>query len=171
MSAQLGEFSVLAVGVFVGCDTQTCTASVRVWDPRVKCSRPGVLLHASVGTYKSLMAVLYAISSRSLAIRVADVCHFVPKSYTYWIVPDCTGPSVCCVHANCAEQTMWAWQDTHPQVQRFGEPLPTFEAFKAKSAQMRSKTVQDVWALMLTSVPGKPVLSSNSLVYLVHLCK
>lgn len=55
----------------------------------------------------------------------------------------------------CIEQTMLPWQESHPRVQRFGEPLPTFEAFKAKSAKMRSKTVQDVWGLMLTSVPGE----------------
>ncbi|DBB12599.1 TPA: hypothetical protein ACH3X3_005387 [Trebouxia sp. C0006] len=43
---------------------------------------------------------------------------------------------------------------SHPQVQRGGDPLPTLEVFKAKSAQMQKRTVQDVWGLMLTSVPG-----------------
>ena len=60
-----------------------------------------------------------------------------------------------CVPLKCVEQTMLPWQEKHPQVQRCGDPLPAFEAFKAKSAKMRSKTVQDVWGLMLTSVPGK----------------
>ena len=44
-----------------------------------------------------------------------------------------------------------------PQVQRGGDPLPTFEAFKVKSNVMRKETVtvQSVWALMLTTVPGE----------------
>ena len=59
----------------------------------------------------------------------------------------------------CAELTVLLWQETHPQIQRFGDPLPTFDAFKAKSAKMQSKTVQDVWGLMLTSVPGESTFS------------
>ncbi|KAL0029639.1 hypothetical protein WJX79_009994 [Trebouxia sp. C0005] len=43
---------------------------------------------------------------------------------------------------------------SHPQVQRGGDPLPTLEVFRAKSAQMQKRTVQDVWGLILTSVPG-----------------
>lgn len=46
-----------------------------------------------------------------------------------------------------------------PKVQRGGDPLPTLEVFKAKSAQMQKRTVQDVWGLMLTSVPGEPLVA------------
>ncbi|KAL0033716.1 hypothetical protein WJX77_002280 [Trebouxia sp. C0004] len=42
----------------------------------------------------------------------------------------------------------------HPQVQRGGDLLPTLEVFRAKSSQMQKRTVQDVWGLMLTSIPG-----------------
>lgn len=62
--------------------------------------------------------------------------------------PSCSPPEL-------AEPIVLLRQETYPQVQRFGDPLPTFDAFKAKSAKMRSKTVQDVWGLMLTSVPGE----------------
>ena len=43
-------------------------------------------------------------------------------------------------------------------MQRGGDPLPTLEVFRAKSAQMQKRTVQDVWGLILTSVPGALVL-------------
>ena len=56
-------------------------------------------------------------------------------------------------------------------MQRGGDPLPTLEVFKAKSAQMQKRTVQDVWGLMLTSVPGElllPAITSGAL--LVQFC-
>lgn len=62
------------------------------------------------------------------------------------------------------QQTILPWQETHPQVQRYGDPLPTFEAFRVRSAKMRSKTVQDVWGLMLTSVPGESYFCVNQYV-------
>ena len=81
-----------------------------------------------------------------------DGCLPVQQQHTGHFVQSCFPPEF-------AEQTVLPWQETNPQVQRFGDPLPTFDAFKAKSVKMRSKTVQDVWALMLTSVPGESPFS------------
>lgn len=46
-------------------------------------------------------------------------------------------------------------QADHPQVQLGGECLPTFSEFKAVTLENKSRTVQDVWGLVLTSLPGK----------------
>lgn len=51
--------------------------------------------------------------------------------------------------------TYIALQASHPQVQRDGDSLPTFSEFKAVTLENKSRTVQDVWGLILTSLPGE----------------
>lgn len=49
-------------------------------------------------------------------------------------------------------------QASHPQVQKDGDLLPSFSAFKTVTLENKSRTVQDVWGLILTSLPGELLL-------------
>ena len=82
-----------------------------------------------------------------------------------FVLPSAIAARLLSKHRNTKCVTVLMQAD-HPQVQLGGESLPTFSEFKAVTLENKSRTVQDVWGLVLTSLPGE----ESSLPYLCLLC-